>query len=74
MKVKYNPELTLTTAERQNIKDVIEYLDSHDICQHIDCECIHECSAQNCPFHSIDDDMEALKHKLAHILDTSKEG
>ena len=72
MKVKYNPEITLTPAERQNIKDIIEYLDTHDICQHIDCKCVHECSAANCPFLSIDDDIEALKNKLAHILASAK--
>ena len=74
MKVKYNPEITLTTDERQNIKDVIEYLDSHDICRHIDCNCIKDCAFETCPFHSIDDDIEALKRKLSHILDTTKEG
>lgn len=74
MKVKYNPEITLTTAERQNIKDIIEYLDNHDICRQMDCGCINDCSPETCPFHSIDDDMEALKHKLAHILATTKEG
>lgn len=74
MKVKYNPEITMTTAERQNIKDIIEYLDSHVICQHIDCDCISDCSVEDCPFHSIDDDMEALKNKLAHILAITKEG
>lgn len=74
MKVKYNPEITLTTAERQNIKDIIEYLDNHDICRQMDCDCIRECSAECCPFHSIDDDMEALKNKLAHILAITKEG
>lgn len=74
MKVKYNPEITLTTAERQNIKDIIEYLDNHDICRQMDCDCIRECSAEHCPFHSIDDDMEALKHKLEHILATTEEG
>ena len=74
MKVKYNPEITLTTAERQNIKDIIEYLDNHDICQQMDCGCLNDCSPEICPFHSIDDDMEALKAKLAHILATTKEG
>ena len=74
MKVKYNPEITLTATERQNIKDIIEYLDSHDICRHIECSCVHDCSPENCPFHSLDDDMEALKAKLERILDTTKEG
>ena len=73
MKVKYNPEITLTTGERQSIKDIIEYLENHDICQQIDCDCIRGCSAETCPFHSIDDDMEALTNKLAHILGISKE-
>ena len=74
MKVKYNPEITLTTDERQSIKDIIEYLDNHDICRQIDCDCIRECSAECCPFYSIDYDMEALKTKLIHILDICKEG
>lgn len=74
MKVKYNPEITLTTAERQNIKNIVEYLDSHDICQHLDCGCIHDCSPETCLFHSIDDDIEALKAKLEHILAITKEG
>jgi hypothetical protein len=74
MKVKYNPEITLTTAERQNIKDIIEYLDNHDICQHLDCDCIHECSSDSCPFHAIDDTIEGLKARLSHILDITKEG
>lgn len=74
MKVEYNPEFTLTIAERQSIKDIIEYLDNHDICRQMDYNCIRECSAECCPFYSIDDDMEALKTKLIHILDTCKEG
>ena len=74
MKVKYIPEITLTISERQSIKDIIEYLNNHDICQQIDCDCIRDCSAETCPFHSIDDGMEALKTKLIHILDICKEG
>ena len=74
MKVKYNPEVTLTATERQNIKDIIEYLDSHDICEHLDCGCINDCSPETCPFHSLDDDVEALKNKLARILAITKEG
>jgi hypothetical protein len=74
MKVKYSPEIALTTAERQSIKDIIEYLDNHNICPQMDCDCIRECSAEHCPFYSIDDDIEALKNKLAHILATTKEG
>lgn len=73
MKVKYSPEITLTTGERQSIKDIIEYLNNHDICLQIDCDCIRDCSAETCPFHSIDNDMEALKIKLIHILDICKE-
>ena len=72
MKVKYDPEITLTAAEKQNIEDLINYLDSHDICLHLNCECIKECSAEICPFHSIDDDTEALKSKLSRILATVK--
>ena len=74
MKVKYNPEITLTATERQNIKDIIEYLDNHDICRNIECTCIENCSPETCPFHSLDDDMEALKAKLERILNTTKEG
>lgn len=74
MKVKYNPEITLNADEIQNIKNIIQYLDNHSICQHIDCGCIHDCSPETCLFHSIDDDMEALKTKLIHILDICKEG
>jgi hypothetical protein len=73
MKVKYNPEITLTTAERQNIKDIVEYLDNHEICRQIDCGCINDCSPETCPFHSIDDDMKTLEVKLRRILDTTKE-
>ena len=73
MKVKYIPEITMTTDERQSIKDIIEYLENHDICRQIDCDCIRDCSAETCPLHSINDDMEALTNKLAHILDISKE-
>lgn len=72
MKVKYNPEITLTTTEKQNIEDILKYLDSHDICVNTNCEGIKDCSAETCPFHSIDDDMEALKSKLSRILATVK--
>ena len=72
MKVKYNPEITLTATETQNIKDIIEYLGHHDICVRINCDCIDNCSAETCPFYSIDDDIEALKSKLSSILATTK--
>ena len=54
MKVKYNPEITLTTC--REIKDIIEHLDNHDICP--TGLRLYQRLPETCPFHSIDDDME----------------